>query len=341
MNMKKPERSVDWLREHGWCIDNLRVGPSSIPSAGRGAFAKHELQKGDVVVPLPLQSFKTRDVFKTTKPEQLFVNYCLQPANSEMIFYPYGSVFNLVNHPPMDTTTGKRLKEPNVALRWAAESKVNHREWLNLTYDEFWKVVRPGYLILEVVALKEIAIGEEILLDYGKTWEQAWLQHVASWKPLPDADKYVYPAEIDETVPLRTVKEQEQEPYPSNLVTMCSVHDWARENGNHVVWRQPPRGWFGSDYRVVCHILDRSMGKNGNYVYTVSLDDMLDKEPLPDYTYDASVPIEDQYIDYQVPRRAIRFLEKPYADDEHQANVFRHPLEFPAELVPESWLREE
>lgn len=31
-------RSVEWLREHGKCLDNLKPGMSTIDGAGRGAF---------------------------------------------------------------------------------------------------------------------------------------------------------------------------------------------------------------------------------------------------------------------------------------------------------------
>jgi hypothetical protein len=113
---------VEWLQKYGWCIDNLRVGQSTIADAGRGAFARRSFQAGEVVVPVPLQSFKDRAVFQVTQPEQLYVNYCLQPKNSKMIFYPYGPIFNLINHPY--TTTGEH-KEPNVHLQWSS-SNLSH-----------------------------------------------------------------------------------------------------------------------------------------------------------------------------------------------------------------------
>jgi hypothetical protein len=42
-------------------------------------------------------------------------------------------------------------------------------------------------------------------------------------------------------------------------------------------------------------------------------------------------------LDRKVPRHAIRWAEIPYLDDEHLPNVFRHPIEFPAELVANAW----
>ena len=42
-------------------------------------------------------------------------------------------------------------------------------------------------------------------------------------------------------------------------------------------------------------------------------------------------------VDFKVPRRAIRWSEKHYMDDEHLENAFRHPIGFPADLVPQAW----
>ena len=322
----KPERPVDWLEKHGWCIDHLRVGPSTIPHAGRGAFARHSLKSGQIIAPIPLQAFKDRSIFQITKPEQLYVNYCLQPKDSKMIFYPYGPAFNLVNH--ADTST----RRPNAYLQWS-KSNMHHASWLNLSYEDFWKIASPGGLILELVALHDIQPGEEILIDYGKDWEKAWKKHTSSWKPPANANRYVYPAEIDETVPLRTVEEQKTDPYPDNLLTMCNTPDWDREDGNHITWYESKK-WAWWEMMLYCHILDRTMGENGNYEYTVSL--IYSNKPK-DMEYDDSVPLKDLYIDFAVPRRAIRFLEKPFYDDEHLVTAFRHPIEFPKHLVPDAW----
>lgn len=331
---EKPERPVQWLQKHGWCIDNMRVAESTIPHAGRGAFARRKLKKGEIVAPVPLQSFRDRALFQNTKPEQLYVNYCLQPKGSKMIFYPYGPIFNLINHP--DTTRfATSAEQANVHLQWSS-SNFNHNSWLDLSYEEFWKVTSPGGLILEVVATRDIQAGDEILLDYGQDWEEAWKAHVAAWRPPSDSRNYVYPAEMDETEALRTIAEQKSNPYPSNLMTMCSTPDWERENGRHIKWEEAD-GWSWWEGMVPCHVLERKMGRNGNYVYTVSV--QLDEDPNDpkNLEYDDTVPLEKQYIDRKVPRRAIRFLEKPYMDDEHLTGAFRHPIEFPSYLVPDAW----
>ena len=47
-------RTKEWLDANGKCMDNIRPGLSSIPQAGRGAFANRFVSAGNVVLPLPL-----------------------------------------------------------------------------------------------------------------------------------------------------------------------------------------------------------------------------------------------------------------------------------------------
>ena len=42
-SLPEPKRSIEWLEEHGVCMDNLRVGRSNIPHAGFGKFRKYSM----------------------------------------------------------------------------------------------------------------------------------------------------------------------------------------------------------------------------------------------------------------------------------------------------------
>jgi hypothetical protein len=135
----KPSLTLQHLQETGWCVDNIDIRQATDSRMGRGAFAKRRLSKGTVVAPAPLQCFKDRSIFQDTKPEQLFTNYCLQPKNSDMIFFPYGPAVGLINH--------GRKERANVEYRWST-NQMHHKMWLDLDYRDFWKVVIPGGLIL-------------------------------------------------------------------------------------------------------------------------------------------------------------------------------------------------
>lgn len=352
----KPKRKVEDLKENGWCIDHMEIKQSTIDGAGRGLFVKRNLPSGTVITPAPLQIFHSRDVFpKPGGQEQLYINYCMQPENSQMMVYPYGPGVNLINH----------SKQANVGLRWS-EKALHHEEFLNMDTKDFWNEAWPGSIILEVYALRSLKAGEELYLDYGPAWESAWNEHVANWKPPANAEDYVYPEEMDDAEPLRTVVEQRKEPYPTSVMvrtlplflwnsfcrrnahltryiwiqTMCFTPDTDREDDNHVEWYEPDWAW-GQSNMVYCHILERSYGDDGNerYMVEIILFDYQRGKALTerDLTYDPTKPLKEKYIDTNVPRRAIKWNEKPFNDDEHLDNAFRHPIGFPTELWPKAW----
>ena len=80
------------------------------------------------------------------------MNYCFQPAGSNVLLYPYGPGVNLINH---------SSKSPNVGLRWSL-NQMHQEDLLALSDESFWQKVRPGSLILEFVALRDLRPGEEL-----------------------------------------------------------------------------------------------------------------------------------------------------------------------------------
>lgn len=51
---KHSVQTVEWLEENGVCIDNIVSGQSTIPQAGRGAFATRSIRAGERVTSTPL-----------------------------------------------------------------------------------------------------------------------------------------------------------------------------------------------------------------------------------------------------------------------------------------------
>lgn len=281
-------RKVEWLDRNGWCIDNVEIRTSTIPGAGRGTFMKRRLAKGHAVMPAPLQAFKNREIFKNTEPEQLYVNYCLQPERSNMIFFPYGPAVGAINH-------SKKLA--NVRYQWSTHP-MHRADILEMNYRQFWENIYPGALILEMVALRDLHPGEELFMDYGDAWAEAWDSHVEMWQPLPDAADYAYPEDMDETENLRTVVEQEINPYPNNLITMCATPDHER-NEKQIEWYEP-EGEL-AEYMVYCHILEKRLGPNGDFVYDVSL--LFFKRhnkafTRKEYEFDRTALKEDLYVSW-------------------------------------------
>jgi SET domain len=176
-----------------YCLDNIRRGVSAIPQAGYGAFATRSISSGHVVAPLPLVHFSIQDmeIWNTNgdirtyhhlpdvqlyvhEGYQLLLNYCFGHKQSSMLFFPYSPTVNYINHAAGPTA--------NVMLRWASSNYTNnlHRdEWFHREPASLQQNETQSGLILELVATRDIAPDEEILLDYGPEWEQAW-QHYAS-----------------------------------------------------------------------------------------------------------------------------------------------------------------
>jgi len=225
-------------------------------------------------------------------------------------------------------------ENPNVALMWST-SHMHHDHWLNLPYDQFWESNYPGALILDVVALRDIKAGEELYLDYGAAWEEAWNKHVESWKP-PVEKGYSYPGDLNSSFKkysqaFRTIEEQKSHPNPSNLATACWTPNWKRDAGP-MKWYEPTIEW--PEGMASCHILERKEDSKEGFLYKVAV------------TFDSNISDfpthlgEDQLnIDVNVPQRAIVWVDKPYTSDLHLKNAFRHPIGFPDHLVPKQWVQ--
>jgi SET domain len=298
------------------CIDNIRIDTATDPTMGRGAFATRALKVDTRVAPAPIQVFSDRAVFAQQVPEAQFINYCFA-IGDKLLLYPYGPGVNLINHAP----AGKA----NVRVQWSRHT-MHHGTWLDLPLSQFLQMDYPGGLILDVIALRDIEQGEELFMDYGPAWEQAWVKHLETWKPSDLS--YVYPQDVDtKTQPFRTVEEQKKEPYADNLATVCWTNNWERQIGTKMKWTRPTKfDW--PEGVTFCHIVSRTSEK-GEYVYEVALHFGLDDPGSPD---------NRDYIDTHVPHSAIALVDKPYRSDLHLANSFRQPLELPADMIPKQWL---
>ena len=123
-------------------MDNLVVGGSTIPNAGRGAFARRSLKKGETIAPVPLLHMSDKamvnmheldedseHVFRKSPNvihQQLFLNYCLGHPESNMLFFPAGGIVSMINHDS---------KKPNAKLVWSTHPE-HSAHWLEKTPTE-------------------------------------------------------------------------------------------------------------------------------------------------------------------------------------------------------------
>lgn len=314
------------------------------------------IPKGDIVAPAPLVHIPYKDalsLFGEMKDEdgfnilssegitirntsevrgkQLLLNYCFGHSKSTLLLCPYGSGTTYINH---------NHKSPNVKIVWTEESKalIHNTTWLQQSVDFLEDQLSPG-LEFDYVAIRNIQPDEEVLLDYGKDWEDAWRAHLKNWKPVEGADKFVDASQLncfddDECKGahvVRTHAEQEVNPYTDNLWIWCY---FSYEDEREMTWNielDEWRNWgeFNRDnkFRYPCTPLSRN---DASMVYSVEL-------VVPVYD-DYMAHVDDLLVEVQnVPRWAIQFVNRQYTSDMYLSNAFRHEMMIPDKIFPKAW----
>merc|ERR1719232_87728 len=311
-------RSPEWLATEGMCLDNLREGRSTIPEAGRGAFATRLLPKGSVVSPAPLIHTCNEEDYSFHDQEQLLLNYCFGHRSSSIILCPYGPANSLINH---------SSEKANAELRWS-DSKFNSKEWLEKSAQEVCSERGRG-LMFDIVAKRDILPGEEVLLHYGQEWEDAWNAYVEDWESPFDSEYYISASELNETESiLATFVDNEDFRYPENVFTQCLISfnddDFPEDGNTEKVYHKVYDG-YESNFDLINCVLIRKEFVNEKYFYKVALRMTED-----------DVNFFKVFV-YGVPREAIKFSDRPYSSDMFMEDAFRHEIMIPDEIFPESW----
>ena len=390
------------LNKEGLCLDNLYYGVST-HGYGRGGFAFRYLQKGSIVAPLPLLPIsrkelrylqskewkkvnayrrkllkegneqRTTDIEEILPPDiewrqQLLLNYCFGHQNSSLLLFPYGNV-NHINHAPTILNVESNGPVSNVGLRWSKKLMLNEDniDLRTLTPAQLLERNHPDGLVLEMVALRDIHPGEEILLDYGSLWQLAWEKHIKSWHEDPrnnddetnTKDDYSPAYIMDDVVSnLRTAEEQLTYPYPDNVFTACFYHyehetetedksDTKTSMQQSIPWRMSP-GLFDMRNLRPCKVISREpvvdrhappsqhhqqQAGKGKMTYTAII------QNRPGLPLNERIPKGKKYIVSGIPRGAFRFIDKPYTSDVHLNGAFRQNIGLEeTDIFPQAWL---
>jgi hypothetical protein len=333
-------RSVEWLEEHGQCMDNIRPGDrSTIPQAGRGAFANRFIAAGGIVAPTPLIHIADRGIFTVydsyrvlnddshedqlyrdaSNPihDQLMLNYCFGHRHSTLLLCPYGVVTSLINH---------SSDKPNTRIEWS-DKATRHKEWFEMPVDEWSKEEHAG-LAFDFVAIRDINEDEEILIDYGEEWEAAWQEHVAAWEPPEEAASYraAYDLDADLDLILSTVTEEAEGSY-------------GYEHDGHVklLCREAYRGMSGlpdntwdDEEMYTCRVVDRFQ-VDGETLYMAEI-----YEEMDDSESKTTANVVTEVL-FAVPRDAFCFEDSYYSRDHAQVWSLRHDMRIPDDLMPAAW----
>ncbi|KAL7514953.1 hypothetical protein ACHAXN_012227 [Cyclotella atomus] len=337
--------TLDYLKEHGRCMDNIRPGNSTIEQAGRGAFASRFIPKGGLVAPGPLLHIPNKTVLNLYETDrygdrdldrmygkQLILNYCFGHRKSTLLLCPYTSPSAYINH---------NRQAPNAKVVWAKEGTPNFQhDWLNDDID-FLKTMEVIGLSVDFVATRDIHPGEEVFIDYGIEWEEAWNAYVKNWQPQPGSENYIAGTALqnDFSIPLRTVTEQESEPYSDNVVFFCHYEYYERWSGGSWEWES---NWQGVTL-YPCKITSRksTISEDGSieYHYDAMMITISEMKKYKLFSPSGEViPDGEKHILTGLPRSAIEVRDKMYTKDEYMPNSFRHEMMMPDEIFPAAWM---
>jgi hypothetical protein len=337
-------RSQEWLETNGACIDHMYPSKSTISQAGMGAFAKRALTKGTVVAPAPLLHVPREQLEynqgRRGWQDQLLLNYCLGHIDSQVLLLPYSPIVNYINHGSSTSTSGKHA---NVVLRWS-KAPANKEEWWGMPGDE---LLKQGFgLSMEFVALRDIAPHEEILMDYGVEWEQAWSECVDHWSPSEEALDSKSPSDMNrrKSLEIRTKEEEEETPYPYNIGTACfytpyaltedDEHDYDEETKAREFYKPWADTQDGCLRPCIIKQLDHDRHGKGHFTVTA---EMLN---VPNLAEECVIPENHYHTISEMPQYAVQFVDRPFTRDPYIDidTAFRHSIGLPDGLFPKAWL---
>jgi len=326
-------RSMEWLNINARCVDRMKSQfPSTISNAGWGAFTTQSISKEKIITTTPLAPIWDKELFQmptnfpsNQQSHQLLLNYCYTHPQSSVHLFPYGNVVNYINH---------SSNKANAKLVWAHDFPLFQPEFLNQPIDnlkEYLKHHQDPVLFMDIVALRDLEEGEEILIDYGDDWEKAWNAHVQNWESnsLSMLEKSVSHHDLNQKIRnnstqyYKTVTEQREDPYPSNLHTASFVSEhlmvFEIEKAK-VTWSLLGDDYEGDVLRL-CDIINRTyIPESSQYEYMIQTKNVQNKTLIVD----------------KVPSNAVTLVE--IQSDVYHKGSFRQPigLEEP-DFFPDAW----
>ena len=152
-------------------IDTTSASNPVIP-VGRGLFAKRAFKQGEAITVSPV-AVLNKTLVDSWSTYSLLPNYCLWDGQADVVLLPMTTIM-MMNHQP--SWNGRS----NVVIQWF--SWLIGDTWEDAKQKIFTYGSDPKALVnspicpLDIIlyAARDIAAGEELFLDYGEEWENAW-----------------------------------------------------------------------------------------------------------------------------------------------------------------------
>lgn len=346
------------------CLDqNVRVQASSMivegtarsQPIGHGLFAKKSLKKDSVVISTPLFPIHRKELkirisndgiggVDMYHQQQLLLNYAYGHPRSNLLLLPFGPLVNYINHHSDDANVAIQWHESSAATTSGDRQEYHHSELFKLSGEKVSKTHGKG-LMMDFVALRDIKEGEELLLDYGPEWREAWGEHQSTYEQKQhqetnymSAQDYaeIYNTNDNEAPIIRTL-EDDDVPYPDNISTECFYHglrkqDYKAFEGDQIIYGS----WEDHSSHfcfLPCQVLTRDDETNTYTVRFSASDNYLE---IPKCRLKHGV----QALELSdVPYDGIRVVDKPFTTDMFLNSAFRHEIGVPENFYPEQWMK--
>ena len=166
--------SMNSLRKVGHCVSNIHTNRSKIiaqESTGQGVFASVDFKTGELVDVSPVLVLPKHEVQEASDKTSVLINFCFSRPGSDLAFLPigYGAVCNHGG------------KNANVAIEWHWWGGYYNESVLSISPEELLKS-EFAQLYFSYRALRDIKKDEEILIDYGESWEADWNKYLQAKK---------------------------------------------------------------------------------------------------------------------------------------------------------------
>lgn len=329
---------LDFLSKNGQCMDNIYPGRSTVKQAGRGVFASRIIKNGGLVAPAPLIHIKDKKQLlmydeipenrrgiiarnaSSPNHNQLLLNYCFGHPESTLSLSPYGMFTSLINHASL--SSGK----VNAKVAWS--KTMRSPQWKEQNIDE-WIGNSYSGLSIDFVATRDIQPDEEIFIDYGEDWGNAWDAHVKEWESSLNGKNLAGVAftsafQLDENLEL---------------------HVPTRNDDNALCFEHNINGYIREEYRLMAGYSPRDAVNNYHRCRPISK--FLDNNNEPLYMVELVRRKNDpkrrkcwiviDEIMFNVPRDSFVFVDRASVLDQLSTRSFRHDMMIPDEIFPEAW----
>mmetsp|Transcript_1295 Transcript_1295/g.1673 ORF Transcript_1295/g.1673 Transcript_1295/m.1673 type:complete len:214 (+) Transcript_1295:2905-3546(+) len=200
-------------------------------------------------------------------------------------------------------------------------------------------------IVLEIVATRDIEVDEEVFIDYGIEWEEAWNVHIRDWRS---------PCDNSHVLSSKAIRLMNDDKFNSEFhawsrshYTVCTIDG---QNADLVHLLKDGDGPLYSEEQSLFEYHGIKWDHSGfNYL---GPDSASNRKPCLIFSASKENDTFEVVIFYgstespsrrilqlqqNISAEAIEFIDLPFRSDMHRKEAFRHPIYIPDEIFPRQW----